>query len=77
MAVLSEEDRKLILGKEWKPLVEEESERRGRSFTVALLAVGVAVVVAYAFITGVSSTGPSGKVAASPAATTAGQANPR
>ena len=44
MAVLSEDDRKLILGKEWKPLALEEGERRGSPLTRTLLAVAVAII---------------------------------
>lgn len=42
MAELSEEDRKAILGREWKPFVETQKEVSGRKRTVALF---VAVVL--------------------------------
>ena len=77
MAALSEEDRKLILGKDWKPFVEEVTERRSRSVTLIMLAAAVGLFVVYALGVTVFGTGTVSKVTSSPAAKTATPGIPR
>lgn len=53
MAALSEEDRKTILGKDWKPFVETPKEKRGRArVIVAFLAVATLGGLFFAFSSG-------------------------
>ena len=51
MALLSEDDRKLILGSNWKPLPPSPDESRKQGVILAVVAVLVVTVVAYFIVT--------------------------
>ena len=60
MALLSEDDRKLIMGKDWKPLVATPDDTRKNTVLLVVVAILAVAVIGY-FIFG--TTGPT-KVAA-------------